>query len=989
MVDIVASLAALADPAALPATIQSLWPDAAARPDELVAVADALDRRGRLDLAEAVLALAELSTGDSIRLLIRFAEIPFKQTEWPIAVRRALRVRDRAPDQSYGFVQTGVALREAGDLAAADAALAEAVERFPLDEGAQSHFTDLARRLQAWPELAQRARRFSEQFPRNPFGPVMLAVALRESGDLDEADIVVGRAVLTFAGDAGVMGLWIDIGLRRKAWPDVVARCALARERFGDFYPAYVEAGVAMRESGDLAAADRIFQATCERFPREMGCNIHWVNAAIRGNDLAEADRRAAIFIDRFPDQAYPVMLRVQVLHNSRRDQEAEALLAAAAIKFPNDTTILFHAADAALRAGNWAEAQRRGERLRAMAPADLGGALIVATALRETGRVQESLDILTPFSEGPKADLRVMWFIADGLTRLHRLPEAGACLDSALRMYPDDWHLLMRRVELGMNMGDEAGSMAAWHAAAARPGVDGGAVLDLSWSIFAQATGPDTVHALLHVLCQERDNGARNWLPRLAKLERLLGARPELREMARQFVATADSGALDRTTFLLLKTYLGFELSDEEILAYFTIFAQAGRSGVVAHLFSLPYCERQPDGQARVARLFDTWLAAKLRDPLWIAETSAAGLLVCLSLAAIFSRQSYCHLVEAGRSRLDLAAMDRGDRWTTPESCVASIVTQAALAEPDLPIPSVGAAERRLKIAVCVSGQLRGFREAWPSWRNFGFDAHDARLFVHSWTDIGRNWTRFWSFTQYDRVLWERLVEKDCLTLLQPRFPRTAAALSARGQVTEDELRAFYGTEHVCLEDDRRPPLSETSTPWKMHNKIERAYDLAMATGEEFDLIVRIRPDREVLADSRPDWHAVLEKSRTERTIFSDRSLSYGDGRMSMGDQFAVGSQRIMALYSTIFSQTEGYAQSGKIPLDLHGHLDNHRSMAYCIFYNGIGSEVVPHLGFGNLLDPVALSPREILPLVREDMASRPSDAFDERFLAAFERLG
>lgn len=45
----------------------------------------------------------------------------------------------------------------------------------------------------------------------------------------------------------------------------------------------------------------------------------------------------------------------------------------------------------------------------------------------------------------------------------------------------------------------------------------------------------------------------------------------------------------------------------------------------------------------------------------------------------------------------------------------------------------------RRLKVAVCVSGQLRGYRQALATWRRAFLPMIDATLFIHSWRSVGR----------------------------------------------------------------------------------------------------------------------------------------------------------------------------------------------------------------------------------------------------------
>lgn len=975
-----AALALLPAPAA-PTDVEAVLLRVGHAPGEAIVLADALHAEGRQDLAEAIVQAAYNHPSGGMMALVRHVELSFQRADWPEAARRAALVRDRFPSVSYGFIHVGVAQREAGELETAEATLRDAATRFPHDMGAQIHFTDMARRRQDWAALEQRSRAFRAEFPSSGFGLSMLNLALRRLGREAEADSLVETAVTEGQDIRDLLGPWIESAMRRKAWTEAASRCALARGRYPDHYPAHVEAAIALREAGEFAAADELLQLTVERFPQEMRDKELWVDLAVRRNDFAEAERRAVLFENLFPGDVMPHIVRARVLRAAGRLDDVETHLAEVVSRFPQDGAVLYHWAEAALHRRDWSEALRRSQLLTSLRPADPAGSLITATALREMNKVQDALDLLRPIADRPDAKPGFLWFMADGLIRLHRLTEAATYLDRAIQAMPENGDFLKRRIELAMNLGDEAGAMAAWRAARHRADFGQPTLLALAWAIFQQVRAPDAAQELLAALCREHDTGTRAWLPHLAKIERLILARPEIADMARHFVTGADPSQLDTTTLMLLKVSLGEERTDDEILSQLTAFARTGRSGITAHLFSMTYCRQRPGRHEQIAACFERWLDHQLAEPSWITEANAAAVLVCLSLAAVFSPDGHRRLVAAARA-LPIGQITPDEPpLTTPRSCVATILAQAGR-------PSVARATRRLKIAVCVSGQLRGFREAHQTWSAFGLGAHDARFFVHSWYDIGRNWTRFWSFAQRDPILWERLTQKDSLTLLQPRFPRTTDTLRASGLVTEREVAALYGTDHVCLENDRVPPLSETSTPWKMHNKIERAFDLAMATGEEFDLIIRIRPDRAVLPDSAPDWHDVHQRSCAERLIFTDIALNFGDGRLTLGDQFAVGGQEVMTVYSTIFSQTMNAARSGAIPLDLHAHLDNHRSMAYAMFYQGIATATVPHLAFGHLLDPVSLAPKDIYSLVRQDIAARTADLFDQRMIEAFEVL-
>src|SRR6185312_8277013 len=120
------------------------------------------------------------------------------------------------------------------------------------------------------------------------------------------------------------------------------------------------------------------------------------------------------------------------------------------------------------------------------------------------------------------------------------------------------------------------------------------------------------------------------------------------------------------------------------------------------------------------------------------------------------------------------------------------------------------------------------------------------------------------------------------------------------------------------------------------------------------------------------------------ERMIFPDQPLEYGLFKCTHGDQFAVGAREPMDVYATTYSATMDFLAKGEVPLDLPDALDNHGSMAYRTFYNGVLSLAIPNVRFGHLFDPVMMSPGELVPLIEQDMSGRAADEFDREFLTA-----
>ena len=102
---------------------------------------------------------------------------------------------------------------------------------------------------------------------------------------------------------------------------------------------------------------------------------------------------------------------------------------------------------------------------------------------------------------------------------------------------------------------------------------------------------------------------------------------------------------------------------------------------------------------------------------------------------------------------------------WTLPKFA-AAFPRPFDPARPGAPA-IIAERSRPLRVALCVSGQLRGYKEAFPSWPSLGLDDHQVTTFVHTWQSVGQNWTRTWDFLLGNRPLepdelMERILDRE-----------------------------------------------------------------------------------------------------------------------------------------------------------------------------------------------------------------------------------
>jgi tetratricopeptide (TPR) repeat protein len=144
------------------------------------------------------------------------------------------------------------------------------------------------------------------------------------------------------------------------------------------------------RELGWLSEAETTLAEAIERFPRDLAAQIDYARLAETRRDRAEALRRWDAVRRAFPDQAAGYTGAAVLLREERRFEEAEALLAEAAERFPDDARLDLDRAMLAHHRRDWAEAAHRWEKVRARLPDERSGYLLGAAALREQKRFDE-----------------------------------------------------------------------------------------------------------------------------------------------------------------------------------------------------------------------------------------------------------------------------------------------------------------------------------------------------------------------------------------------------------------------------------------------------------------------------------------------------------------------------------------------------------------------------------------------------------------------
>ncbi|MBD2551601.1 hypothetical protein H6G65_18895 [Microcystis elabens FACHB-917] len=258
-------------------------------------------------------------------------------------------------------------------------------------------------------------------------------------------------------------------------------------------------------------------------------------------------------------------------------------------------------------------------------------------------------------------------------------------------------------------------------------------------------------------------------------------------------------------------------------------------------------------------------------------------------------------------------------------------------------PVAAVKAASfARLKIAVCLSGQLRGYRKAIKTWPRLFSGDHDFQFFCSTWDQTGN----------------KKLIPQHASRLLPERFIpvfRDAWFASSDPQrdfepllmlfeidngVSAPDLKSLYSTDHVEVVPTN--DYSGRGNQYCMHMMIERAFRL-IPNPEEFDLIVRFRFDKPIVA-SDVNWHSLVETCNTSNALFADGHY-ISHIFPGVADQVAISNPRIMELYSTTFSK----AQDKLYPFEnFDGNYRGHKTLGLNLLANDVNVLSVPGVRFG-----------------------------------------
>lgn len=296
----------------------------------------------------------------------------------------------------------------------------------------------------------------------------------------------------------------------------------------------------------------------------------------------------------------------------------------------------------------------------------------------------------------------------------------------------------------------------------------------------------------------------------------------------------------------------------------------------------------------------------------------------------------------------------------------------------------------RKLNIAVCVSGQMRGFKDARATWALLGLDLHNTDYYVHTWKNIGvrfphPDWKphverRFSDANFVDAYI--RMCTKYGANAVAELYPSIFSTSSGDYVATESALRDAYGDNcTIVIDDEEDARFKEFSNQDKMYYKLAKCFELADEANKQYDLVIRIRPDLKVKDGTKVDWHNVFEESLNERVVFSEASAALKEN-LWVGDQFGAACYEVAKKYASTYN-FHNAAQKTKIS-GVPAVRTGHSTLAWSLHCYGIRNEQLKQIKWGGLSDVQKLDNAQIKALIEKDIEGKGANVIHQQFLAS-----
>ena len=885
---------------------------------------------------------------------IELAEVSMRKQNFSEAINRWQRVQEKFPDKGVSYVRGSTAYCELKNFTEADKLCKQCMTILPKDIRAYAEYAEVSMRQRNFQDAINRWQKVREKFPKRAVGYVRAATAYCELGNFVEAESLCSKCMEAVPKDIRSFTEYAEISMRQRNFQDAINRWQKVRELFPKRAVGYVRGASAYRELENYEKAESLCKQCMNVIPYDMSSYTEFAEISMNQQVFSEAIKRWQVVRDKFPRKPIGYTRGASACCELNEFSEAERLCRQCMEIVPNDISPFAQYAEISMRKCEYNEASYRWEIVRDKFPNKVNGYIGGGRAYQELhdfekaeGVCRKGLEILKQNS----INCRDLNYLLINIT-LKQHGKAKNCIS------------LISSIEqtLPETINDRRYYEALVQILFFMLGRDKDAV-----------PNSNTDFILLRLL-----NEPLNYSRTTIYIKKLLSMMSRYKDIYDLLIGYLDTMIIKNNINSPLAVLASSSSSDEDrVNAHLKIIR-----GNCYH--SVHLCSFQPQNKEMLQRACDIIIENgeyKSLNPY---------LLFNFARAVIYTNQdkgdqfiSVLYETHKGKNLpvsdpIGLLCFNHVQR----QKFLKSIRLQA---KPE---------NQKLNIAVCVSGQLRGYKGNLDSLVNaLGLAQHNYRVFVHTWSNIGRRFpipvhaSRTFS-GEFLKTYYECFVNKpNFQEYIKRQYPVFNNLLINSSLANFDVLKKEYRTSDIVIDNEDDEPFSSFNNQEKMHYKIYAAHKLAIDSGEQFDLIIRIRPDLKRESQEKPDLVDIYNKSRTNVSIFTVSGLVsiHWANDYLIDDQFAIGIPETMDIYANTYWDFEKHVKNHTYSRTKK--FFGHTTLEHNLFCNAIHVDTIQQKITGPLQDPEMISSKVVYDALCKDVKNRTLTAEDHHLLDACKR--
>lgn len=278
-----------------------------------------------------------------------------------------------------------------------------------------------------------------------------------------------------------------------------------------------------------------------------------------------------------------------------------------------------------------------------------------------------------------------------------------------------------------------------------------------------------------------------------------------------------------------------------------------------------------------------------------------------------------------------------------------------------------VNTGNKRLSVAICVSGQLRGYEEALRTWKELNLESINVDYFVSIWSDMGRKFpTPSHAGRNFDEPFRSGFISEfaiDGPESFWVKYPNLKSLFLRDMEVDAELVAERYAPEKLEIENEDELSLSFKDNQERMYYKVEKCFNLIGSKLHDYDLVIRIRPDKAFKESKKKfDWNKVYEDC-LNGIIYTDRGAFINiHGGVGCSDQIAIGTPTAINVYSSLWSKHINKEKDKLLPGEPR-KLKSHVKLGFVLLKSGYFIRSIDKFASPLLkpLDPKRISNKEI----------------------------